>query len=156
MSSIHRTLLIAAPADAVWQIVSEVGCGKDWMPDITARQISTPPPASVGTSWREEGLLRGKPYSTVYTITRWEPPLRLSYKRAPGGRGDYEWTESVELEPAGEQTRVTLRLDYDMPGGIVGKVYERILFRKDFSGTLDNRLERLKEVLEKPAQGVKA
>ena len=148
MSSIHRTLVITAPADAIWQLVADITRAQEWMPDITARQISTPPPAGVGSSWREQGLLRGKPYSTVYTITRWEPPLRLSYRRAPGGRGDYEWTESVELEPAGAQTSVTLRLDYDMPGGLVGKVYERVLFRKDFAGTLDNRLERLKELVE--------
>jgi len=151
MSSIHRTLTIAAPADAIWQIVGDLATAPAWMPDITAREISTPPPAGIGTSWRERGLLRGKPYSTIYTLTRWEPPLVLSYERAPSGRGEYHWVESIELEPAGAQTHVTLSLEYVIPGGLVGKLYERFIFRKDFAGTLDNRLERLKELVEKPA-----
>ena len=151
MSSVHRTLTIAAPAEAIWRIVSDIGAAPAWMPDITGREISTPPPAGVGTSWRERGLLHGKPYSTVYTVTRWEPPLALGYERAPSGRGEYRWVEGIELEPAGAQTNVTMRLEYEIPGGLIGKIYERFLFRKDFAGTLDNRLERLKETVEKAA-----
>jgi len=145
---IQRQLTINATPEAIWAIVSDLQRGPAWMPDITQRVLETDRPAGIGARWREHGLLRGKPYSTVYEITEWLPPHRLAYRRAAVARGDYRWIESIHIEAAGAGAQVTAGLDYEMPGGLIGRLYDRFLFRKDFSLTLDNRLERLKELLE--------
>jgi len=146
MPTIQRSIAISAPAHAIWALVADPRRVSDWMPDITGRDILSAGLIGAGTRWREKGLLRGKDYAVQYEVTIWEPPARMAYQRIAASDNAYAWVETVTLEPAGDATNVTLRLDYDMPGGIVGQLYDRILFRKDFTITLDNRLERLQSI----------
>ncbi len=149
MSTIQRTLTLRAPAETVWAIVADPKRAPAWMPDITDRDVSAGDPLGVGVQWREQGLLRGRTYTTMYEVTAWEPPHRIAYRRLAAAKGDYHWVETITLQPGAGETTITLSLDYAMPGGIIGKLYEHFLFRKDFSSTLDNRLERLQELCER-------
>lgn len=154
MRIIQKTIFILARPEVIWSMVSDPARAPEWMPDIRERRLLTPPPLTAGARWEEHGLLRGKPYQVKCEVTLWEPPTRMAYRQIPAGRRDYDWLETVRILPTGDGSEVTLSLEYRLPAGLAGKLYEALLFRKDFALTLENRLEALKGVLE--AGGVSA
>jgi hypothetical protein len=85
-------------------------------------------------------------------VTHWEPPRHLAYLHVTAERAGAQWHEHVVLEPQDEGTLVTLRLEYRLLGGFMGRLYDQLFFRKDFRITLENRLEALRDLFAPPAQ----
>jgi len=149
MRSIEASIEISATPEEVWQIISDLKRAPNWMPDVKERRFEDAESPKVGMRWQEQGLLRGKEYKIHYELTEWDPPDRLGYKQVSSKEGKYHWHEYILVEPLeGGRSRVTARLEYRMPSGLFGQLYERFVFRKDFHGTLENRLEALRELLE--------
>jgi uncharacterized protein YndB with AHSA1/START domain len=148
MPTIERSTLVDAAPDVVWAVIADPTRAGEWMPDVKARRPLQAGPLAVGARWSEAGLLRGRSYEAIYEVTAWEPPARLAYRRADAESRRFAWEESVHIEPAGAGSRVTLALHYALPRGIIGRLYDRLLFRRDFAATLDNRLDALKSLLQ--------
>ena len=50
--------------------------------------------------------------------------------------------------PEGQGTRVTMRFEYEMPGGGVGKLFDRLVVERMNAQNLERSLENLKRLLE--------
>jgi uncharacterized protein YndB with AHSA1/START domain len=145
MPIIKRSAYYEIPPEALWRITGDPAQVSAWMPDVKERQLLDGSVIEVGSRWRERGLLRGKTYLVEYAVTEWSPPARMVYQRLT--QSGFRWIEGIEVVPEGAGARVSLWLDYSMPRGLIGRLFDRLLFRKDFAGTLDNRLEGLREVV---------
>ena len=152
MPIIEASLYIPAPPEAVWQVVSDASRAPAWMPDIKERRLISPPPIGPGSQWEDHGLLRGRPFRMTCQVTHWEPPRHLAYQHVTAEQAGAQWHEHVALEPQDEGTLVTLRLEYRLLGGFMGRLYDQLFFRKDFRITLENRLEALRDLFASPAQ----
>jgi carbon monoxide dehydrogenase subunit G len=150
MPHIEQSALISAAPEAVWDVVSDPQRAPDWMPDLDRRELLSPGTLAIGAHWRDHGRLRKKTFQSEYVITMWEPPTRLAYQQVSGRESGYLWDERVEIKSEDSGTRVTIHLEYMMPGGLLAKVYERFIFRKDYQITLENRLDALAECFEEP------
>ena len=147
MPEMQRSATIAATPNVIWSIVADPGRASEWMPDVRERRLLTHGPLGVGSRWEERGSLHDKPYMVTHEITEWQPPTRFSYRQVDAKRNS-EWLETVSLEPRDAGVRVTIALEFRFPGGLLGRLYERSVFRKDFALTLNRRLESLKERAE--------
>ena len=149
MPDIVQSAVIPVEPAVVWGVVSEPGLAPKWMPDLDRRELLSPAPLEAGGRWRDHGRLRKKTFQAEYEVTLWEPPRCFAYAQVSGRDVGYVWNEHVELEAQDGGTRVTLHLEYVMPGGLMARLYERLLFRKDYRITLENRLNALREYFEK-------
>ena len=52
------------------------------------------------------------------------------------------------LEPVDEGTRFTLKLDYEMPGGGVGKIVDKLVVERMNAKNLEESLENIKALVE--------
>jgi len=150
MPHIEHSLVIPAELDTVWALVSTPESAPDWMPDLDTREVLTDEPVAVGSRWCDHGRLRKRSFKTEYELTLWEPPDRFAYQQVSGREAGYHWDERVELEAQDAGTLVTLHLEYEMPGGMLARLYDRLLFRRDYQITLENRLNALGEYFEEP------
>jgi uncharacterized membrane protein len=57
-------------------------------------------------------------------------------------------TNRMAFEPEGEGTRVTLGFEYEMPGGGVGKLVDRLVIERMNAQNLEKSLENLKALVE--------
>ena len=154
MPHIEHSTMISATPQRVWEMVSDPSLAPNWMPDLDKRELLASGPLAEGERWRDHGRLRKKTFQTEYVVTMWEPPVRFAYQQVSGREAGYLWDERVELEQQADGTLVTLHLEYMMPGGLLARLYDRFVFRKDYHGTLENRLNALAECFEAPQEAV--
>jgi uncharacterized membrane protein len=100
----------------------------------------------------------GIPASWDARITQFETNRLISWESEPGSM--IANAGSLRFEPAGDGTRVTIRMCYQPPGGVLGHFAAR-LFGADPRSEMDDDLLRLKGLIEQgstrvPGKGVVA
>ena len=127
MASISRTLTVAAPASAVWDVLADFGSISAWASNVDHSCLLEhgDDPAAVGTSRRVQV---GRD-TLVERITDSAAPttLRYSIEGLPRllGRVANRWT----VTPFGDSTAVTLTSTVDIGANPVARVAERAACR---------------------------
>jgi uncharacterized protein YndB with AHSA1/START domain len=118
------TTHIAAPAERVWQVMTDTERWHEWTPSVTSVRRVGGEPFAVGS----RALIRqpGFPPAT-WNVTAIEPGRSFTWVSVgPGFRA--VGTHSVE--PTGSGSRATLSLDYEGPlGGVWGRLTRGITER---------------------------
>lgn len=87
----------------------------------------------------------GMEYAWNAVMTEQSRPDRLSWRSEPGSEIEQEGT--VSFEPAGKGTRVTVRMSYSPPAGVLGHGIARML-GADPQRQMDDDLARMKDFIE--------
>ena len=148
MPVVEDTIDIRAPIDRVFEALTDPRRGPEWNPNIVDVQMLSGMPIGEGTSWRQVTVMLGRPTNLLCRITRYRAPHEglLEVSGAYGGR---IWTL---CEENGGVTRVTQRLEYEIPGGALGRMAAGL------AGTAIRRemvkgMQRQRETLEREAGG---
>jgi uncharacterized protein YndB with AHSA1/START domain len=106
--AITASVVVDAPPDAVWRVVSDVARMGEWSPECRKVVLLGARRAEVGV--RMVGINRRglAVWPTVSTVVRLEPGRAVAWRTRESGA---TWT--YELEPAGGGTRLTGRRDLD-------------------------------------------
>lgn len=103
MPCIEMTMDIAAPADRVFDVFTELETAADRISGIERIEILTPGPVGEGTRWKETRKFGKREATEEMEIVRFEP--KRSYTVGSESCGaHFEWT--FRFEPAGEGTTV--------------------------------------------------
>ena len=145
-----RRLIRAAPA-LVFDFIADIDNAPRWMFGVREVRGAIHRPVREGDRLRIRLVAGGRLADSEWVIGRCEPPrLLTSSGRALGATGRLE----VTCEPAGgQETQVTQRLIYQLPGGPLGLMAARF----GVSGILDlqaqHSLQTLAGILEAGARG---
>jgi carbon monoxide dehydrogenase subunit G len=80
----HKTSLtqhIAAPADKVWAVISDIPASAATLSSIDSIQMLTEGPYAAGTRWKETRTMLGRAETVEMWVAQSEPPTQLA---APG------------------------------------------------------------------------
>ena len=111
---IEISTAIAAPPEGVWPVLSSVASWPTWLPTVSRVDALDGNGLVVGAQFR---VTQPRLRPAVWVVTEVEAPLRFRWQsRAPGMLlvGDH-----VIERSAGDASRVTLRLDFSGPVGVV-------------------------------------
>jgi uncharacterized protein YndB with AHSA1/START domain len=101
------SLVIPAPPDAVWKVVSDLDGIGDRSPEcVGVEWLDGATGPAVGARFRGRNRVGPVRWSTTSTIDVWDPPRRLTYVARFHGAAT-RWTYELEAVPEG--TRVTER-----------------------------------------------
>lgn len=105
---LSATVDIAAPPQAVWEVVSDVSRMSEWSPECRKVVVLGRPRQGVGTKLL--GINRRGPvvWPTTSTVVRFEPGRAVAWRTRESRA---TWT--YELTPTDEGTRLTGRRDLD-------------------------------------------
>src|SRR3954465_10070857 len=141
MPTVVRSRTIAAPQEALWEIVSDPYHLPRWWPNVQrVEDVSDHAWTTVATSSRGRAVRFD--WSRVYI----EPPARIVWRQelaqTPFERFLRESVTGVVLEPAGDATKVELRIVRKLRGlaRFGGGIQMRGAIRRELDGALD-RLE---------------
>jgi len=113
-----HTVVLAAPPERVWEVLSDWERQASWMPDVAwLRPIG--PGREVGARLEVRTKVFGVPAATdLLTVTAWEPPRRLATRHVGVVKGAGEWL----LEPTheGGATRFRWIEDIRLPPPFIG------------------------------------
>ena len=117
MRTFSTTIDIAAPADRVWQVMSDIERWHEWTPSVASIKRLDAGPLAVGS----RAVIRQPKFPPAWwTVTGLEPGKSFTWvSTAPG----LHVVARHWVEPAGSGSRATLSLDLQ---GLFGSIFGRM------------------------------
>ena len=143
MTTLERSVLINAPVDAIEAITDDARRLPEWYAGIEHAE-----PDDVFPQVGGKVALVYKASGVTFNLTQ------TSVERVPGKSGVNQMedmitgTNRMTFAPEGEGTRVTMSFEYEMPGGGVGKLFDRLVVERINAQNLERSLKNLKGLLE--------
>jgi hypothetical protein len=144
MSHLSTTVRIEAPAAVVFDLIADPARSPEWqtllaeMGDIAGR------PGGIGSSFVGFYKVAGRKLASRFVVTAAERPRIFQVNGTTSG-GWARWT--TMLEPDGSGCTLEVRLEYELPGEIVGSLFGLLTgnrIEREFRRTYEN-LKRLAE-----------
>ncbi|OBB84297.1 SRPBCC family protein [Mycobacterium sp. 852002-30065_SCH5024008] len=141
---VERRCVINADRSAVWKIVSDPDCYPSFMTNLERWEASNDKPAGVGARYTVHWKIGSVPVGGLIEVVEFDDDRDLAFVGLTGitlrGR--------IRLRDARDgRTKVTFRLSYQAPGGLLGYIADRIAVRQ-VGRTLAGTLKRLKTLAE--------
>jgi uncharacterized membrane protein len=149
VSTLQHSLVIHAPVDAVWSVLSDLTAVGAYNPIVVAVRITSAALQGVGAArycdlapkgWVEE------------RVTAWEPPRQLGLEVVGSSwpLAEMRWTTSLSAVPAG--TAVTQSTTYRVKFGPAGAVLDALVLKRQLRRAIDAALGSFKSHVEAAAR----
>ena len=141
---IQESVTINAPREKVWEAVSEIKKANAFMDGIRFTAIEGEETTGLRARYKIRLKAGSAEVGGVIELTEWDPPHELAWTSITGIDQRGRWI----LRPAGKGTEAILRLGYQVPGGVLALIADRIgsrTVRKHVRESL-GRLKRMLEV----------
>jgi carbon monoxide dehydrogenase subunit G len=142
----REEVLLRAPPDRVWEVLTDWERQASWMPDVAWVRVLGQERA-VGAQVQVRMKVFGIPLATdMLRVTAWEPPRRLAIHHEGVVIGVAEW----RLEAVEGGTRFTWLEEVRMPPPILGAL-SLLLYSPFQRFMLRRSIRNLKRLVESPA-----
>lgn len=149
MSTVKAEIEIAAPPDAVWEMVMDPGRLGDWVTIHKALEDSSRPPLRRGATMDQCLAVRGLTFHVHWKLTRVEAP-RLAEWEGVGPARSRARTIYALSEGNDGSTVFHYTNEFHPPGGRLGSVAGRMIVGATSEREAKKSLSKLKSLLEKP------
>lgn len=143
MATVERSILINAPTEAIdaialdgnrlpqWYVGIEQATPDDLYPEVGSRVSLVYKAAEVT-------------FNLALTVQELAHGHHISYQMSGMMVGTQEWSYT----PEGGQTRLTALVEYEMPGGVLGKIADKLVVERMNARNLEESLENLRALVE--------
>jgi uncharacterized membrane protein len=146
MAKIDRSIDINATGEEVFEILTDLGLLPSWS-TITVETHGTPrQPIEEGDSFEQTLRVLGRNIDSSWRVVELSRPRKVSYETEVVGGGSLRMVQTVE-DSAGN-SRVVMELDYELPGGLVGELFDSAYAERRNERELEHSLQNLKEFTE--------
>ncbi|MDP9238969.1 MAG: SRPBCC family protein [Chloroflexota bacterium] len=136
---------IAAPPQAVWDVIADLEHQKAWMVDVRELDIVSPQKQGEGTLLHVTSeLFRLPVVKDVMLITAWEPPHRMDVEH----RGQFHGTGQFLLAPVDGGTLFTWTEDFRPPLGALGEAAFSLAVRPHLLRVFSRSMENVRRLAE--------
>jgi len=149
MSEVAASIFIAAPPQAVWDVVMDVERTDEWVTIHRRLKDHSGGPIRVGYEMEQTLHLRGVNFDVDWRLEECDPPRRAVWR----GRGPARSHALIvdELAAVDGGTRFDYRNEFHAPFGHLGAVASRALVGGLPGREADASLRRLKALIERPS-----
>jgi carbon monoxide dehydrogenase subunit G len=141
MPKIERDFAIDVPVERVFAYLSDPVKQIEWLPSVVDVRNVRGEGTSQSFSWTYKMMgktFKGEAEYTEYRSNEW-----LVYKTRRGIKSTWTWA----FKPQGEQTLVTVAIEYHLPVPVLGKLGEMLILRQN-EREADQATANIKERLE--------
>lgn len=148
MNELHSSVQIAAPAEQVWPVLSDLTAMRAYMPGLKSVEVVSDPQSGIGAT---RHCVFGDGVELTERVTAWIPGTgytleTTSFKGVPMRSNEI----TFGLTDEGTHTTVTQSMRYAMKGGVLAPLLER-LAQGRMSAALSGALNGLKRFVETEA-----
>jgi uncharacterized membrane protein len=141
---IEERITIRARCEDVWDYVTEPSNYLEFMDGVTRWEVRSEHERGLGARYRMLMQVGSAQVGGLIEIVEWKPPSDMAWSSIIGIDQRGRW----KIRDTGDgTTRVVFRFFYDVPGGIIGLIAERVAARS-LRGRFRASLENLKRELE--------
>lgn len=146
--AVSESIEIAAPAGRVWATVMDAHRLGEWVTTHEAVEGAGEGVLEQGASFTQRLRLAGKSFAVDWRVVEADPPRHARWQgegpRGSTARVSYELSADSEDGP----TRFDYENEFELPGGVLGKVAGGLLSAAPARREARRTLERLKRLLE--------
>ena len=143
MTVISKSVAINAPLAAVNAFMDQVDRIPDWFEGITKVEAEAGYPNQVGTKAEFTAKSAGLTVVSNFTLTKRDDSVR-EFEIEGMMSGTNKWS----LREEGEITHLDLVVDYELSGGVLGKIMDRLLVERTYDSNSETSLQNLKRMIE--------
>ena len=116
MPEVVNTAVIRAPAERIFEYIAHAERNVEWVPDLSLSVRVTPGDTRIGTRFRFVSRLAGIPVDVTDEVVQLVPDRYIAFRGVTGPAHSGSW----RFEPLGDgaETRVTYRMEFELPPGI--------------------------------------
>lgn len=146
MPHVEQSIVINAPVEAVFDLIAhQPERMAEWWPPIELQERVTPPPTTIGSISRYVYNMMNVTIRGEHEVLEMEENRRLLVQTTSGIDSAFVF----EFSPEGESvTRLTIRVNYTLPGSVIGQLVNRVLIEERNLADLQEGLQNLKRILE--------
>jgi carbon monoxide dehydrogenase subunit G len=144
MAIVQRDVQIKASPQETMALLSDASRWPDWYPGMTEVNIAAPFPEQGGkVAFKVKSV--GMSMAVTETVLDYQPGKLQVLQMEGMLSGHARW----ELTPEGDGTRLTTTFDYALPGGVVGKIADALIFKRMNGKALEDALHNFKALVER-------
>ncbi len=149
MPYVEQSIEIHASVETVFDMIAnQPERMADWWPPIELQERVTPPPTGLGSVSRYVYNMMGVKIKGEHEVLELTPNQHLKVKTTSGIDSQFDW----HFEPSPGGTHLTVRVDYTLPGSVLGQLLNRLAIEKKNEQDLEEGLHNLKAILESEAR----
>ena len=150
MGHIRESIHIDAPIEQVWELGAKCERYSEWQTGVDEIRDCSGPMDRVGATYIAVYKSMGRKLEATFEITRVEKPRLVEQKVAAPGGG--HGTSVQTLEPVGGGTDITYTFDYELPGGFIGGVANKLFMERALERDIRHSNENFKALCEAEAK----
>jgi coenzyme Q-binding protein COQ10 len=143
MAKVERSILINAPTETIDQIALDASRLPEWyvgVEDTKPDDLYPEVDGRVLLVYKAAGVT----FNLALTVQELVRGDHISYQMTGMMIGTQEWGYT----PEGSRTRLTALVEYEMPGGALGKIADKLVVERMNAKNLEQSLENLKALVE--------
>jgi ligand-binding SRPBCC domain-containing protein len=150
MYTLEREVMIPAPREEVFEFFSDAGNLKQITPRwLGFEDVSVPDPMAAGAEIVHRIRWLGIPVKWTTVIESFSPPDSFVDTQV---KGPYKyWRHEHRFEDAEGGTRMSDRVQYELPFGILGVVTHRLIVARQLKRIFDYRGRRIRKLFKREA-----
>lgn len=142
METFEKSIIINALPEKVFEYIDEPMNDPEWMIGmVEVHEVEGPP--GVGRHFRWTFKMVGVPLKGQSTTIE-HVPNRRTVTESQGGVSS---TWAADVEPEGEGTKLTMKVEYAIPVPVLGKLAEQLISKQN-QRNLESSMENIKHMLE--------
>ena len=146
VARLERDLFVEAPPERVFELLAQPERTPEWSPNVVAIRRVGDGPIGVGSTTRALIKALGTQQRAIGRCTVFDPPRRIVIESRTdlGARS----RSDSQLVPEGSGTRLRATLEYVVPGGGLGQLFDKLVAERQTREDFEQALLRLKRLLE--------
>ena len=146
MPKVEKSIRINVPVEIAYALIAdEPERMKEWWPPIELQERTTPPPTVIGSRSHYVYNMLGIKIKGEHEVLQLTPNEHIYVKTLTGIDSTFDFQfERVDTN----QTRLTISVDYRLPGSVLGRILDKVLLERENVKNLEQGLENLKNLLE--------
>lgn len=144
MAEFVRSIEIAGTADAVFRQLCDLHQLTRWSTITDTHEGSEE--LAMGVEFDQSIRVAGVKLPTHWRCVEYDPPRSVAYEATSAGGGRLHMRQLVSSAASG--CRVDLEVNYDLPGGVLGDIADRVYLERRNEREAEHSLQNLKDIVE--------
>jgi uncharacterized membrane protein len=142
VAEIHKSVTIDAPAERVFDLLDDPSAIPSYTPSVERVEDVRQSEQRIGDTFRVIYKAVGMTFEEKFTVIEHNRPTRLASRFENGMKGTFVYQVTAQ----GEQTALTVDVQYELPGGALGKAVDALLLERTNEKTIEKQLDNLRQM----------
>jgi len=148
MAHIARTIEIARPPEEIFDYITDLDRLTEWATMVKETRDLGDRPIKQGTTFSQTIKAAGSvDIDCDWHVKQLQRPRHVHYEATAPDGGQMQMSQTI-MPLDGGRSKVEIDLDYDVPGGVLGQIADKLVFEGQNEKEADTSLENLKRILE--------